>query len=824
MPTHSNFPCVLAVELSAPASAALDLSGSSSTYQRSREGTLARVAYCRFKANPEALNAANTMQDAAPRLFGQVMEDGMGLFLGMRPASAAQSAVTPMTSPKQMPAALPGALGLPADPLALLDHRYLWDVNGNLLHTQDVQVNADGPTRGTQSYAYDHADRLIAFVQANPTARFNTSPGAQQASRYHYDAEGRRDLSQQHIEDQAELGEGTQRISYQRGTHRWAYIQDTKASYNANGQPERIGEREYVWDALGRLVEVRQENKNLAGYTYNHRGERVLKTAGGQTTAYLYEEKQLNAELNAIGQIVRQYIYLADLPLAVIDTPWGQSLGKQEQTFLFSLREDLKTLLMLWTGSGEQPVWIHGNHLGAPEAATDASGNLIWQASYQPFGAASLQSKNGFTLHLRLPGQYEDTETGLYYNRQRYYDPVRGQYLSPDPAGNPDGPNGYAYVRHNPLKYIDPEGLILFAFDGTGNSDDKEWLDANGSSYSNVVMFRNLYASDSYRNDYVSGVGTLHHDGKYDDIIPPIGDSGFNLTGPARIDRMLQYFNDEAATNADDTAMDVDIIGFSRGASEAREFANRIVSSSKQDSQGDYWYSFKGSTGEDQCKAVNFRFIGLWDTVLSTNLSGTSYNFAIPQPFRYVAQAVALNEYRGDIFHPYGSIGAFPAESILPGQFSSTPTPGETRVEMGFIGAHADIGGGFPVGENQLPQVTLSWMVQQARNAGVTMDDPSSTIIANPVIHDKSDSILSGVPASRAEDRQVRYADGSTTSQRQMVASGNSMGYADTQQFISYLPTDDSRREKFVTGAVDMKAYLDWLRDHGYDLGNLEVQ
>ena len=57
-----------------------------------------------------------------------------------------------------------------------------------------------------------------------------------------------------------------------------------------------------------------------------------------------------------------------------------------------------------------------------------------------------------------------------------------------------------------------------------------------------------------------------------------------------------------------------------------------------------------------------------------------------------------------------------------------------------------------------------------------------------------------------------------------MVAPGSSMSYADTQQFISYLPTDDSRRTGFVTGTVDMKSYLAWLRSHGYELEILQVQ
>ncbi|NDK99928.1 hypothetical protein GPY23_13460 [Photorhabdus bodei] len=55
-------------------------------------------------------------------------------------------------------------------------------------------------------------------------------------------------------------------------------------------------------------------------------------------------------------------------------------------------------------------------------------------------------------------GQYEDEESGLFYNRHRYYDRETGQYLSPDPLGLNGGPNPYAYV-HNPANWIDPLGL-----------------------------------------------------------------------------------------------------------------------------------------------------------------------------------------------------------------------------------------------------------------------------------------------------------------------------------------------------------------------------
>lgn len=601
--------------------------------------------------------------------------------------------------------------------------------------------------------------------------------------------------------------------------------------------------------------------------------------AGDKSAAYLYEDKQLSAELDGQGRITRQYIQLADTPIAAIETPQGVALASEDSWN--ALLADLRMISTVLFSADTTLVWLHPNHLGAPEAVTDAQGKLIWQASYEPFGQARIKS-GAFTLNLRLPGQYEDAESGLYYNRQRYYDPDKGQYLTPDPLGSPDGPNRYAYVANNPLKYVDPDGLVLFAFDGTDNTDDVAWLEAHNSSKSNVVQFIDAYDD---RARYVTGVGTDHaRRDNYGDIISasydrgPVPDRGGNFSGPARIERMMRYFIEEANVAADDETMQIDIIGFSRGAAEARDFANRLVANTKNS-----WFSYKAETGTvdpktllpisvTRCQRVNFRFMGLWDTVLSSNFTLTAYNLAIPSQFSYVAQAVALNEYRSspagvnatlsafsDNF-PYWNdtrthltannhYGGFPLESIG----ASSNTPGRVRIERGFIGAHADIGGGYGADDNGLATVALSWMVAQAKIAGVDMNTQTTTIdMNNPAIHDQSNALRVGNPlitknfqapktvlginwgiqTYTVEDRQVNGGSGSGMQRGQTFspagASNGSLTNADTHQFINYTPRDtagDTRRTTDIpqitnlhnrTGTVDMAAYMNWLRRHGY--------
>jgi len=93
-------------------------------------------------------------------------------------------------------------------------------------------------------------------------------------------------------------------------------------------------------------------------------------------------------------------------------------------------------------GNGMDVVaYYHGNHLDVPLQATDSAGNVVWAANYNAFGRADVVTPRSATgdsrinSQLRLPGQYEDIETGLYYNFNRYYDPDIGGYITSDLIG-----------------------------------------------------------------------------------------------------------------------------------------------------------------------------------------------------------------------------------------------------------------------------------------------------------------------------------------------------------------------------------------------------
>ncbi|MBB3257525.1 RHS repeat-associated protein [Paraburkholderia bannensis] len=108
-------------------------------------------------------------------------------------------------------------------------------------------------------------------------------------------------------------------------------------------------------------------------------------------------------------------------------------------------------------------LFYQNDHLGTPQELVDASGKVVWLARYKAWGGKRnapygkidpAEAENP----IRFQGQYLDEETGLHYNRHRYYDPGTGRFISKDPIGLLGGINAYQYAP-NPVQWIDPLGL-----------------------------------------------------------------------------------------------------------------------------------------------------------------------------------------------------------------------------------------------------------------------------------------------------------------------------------------------------------------------------
>ncbi|MBC7414694.1 MAG: DUF2235 domain-containing protein, partial [Herminiimonas sp.] len=767
--------------------------GVQADYQRSQEGILARVVH--------------RLQESATA--GKLQVALIDALTGSGSAHAADRDRQALTGLRQTLIAspiLPGALSLARDPKALIDHRYLWDVEGNLLHAQDPDSRTD--------HAYDAQDRLIASAHTSMASSVSASvtssiPAARHA-RYFYDGAGNRLLAQQNFTDPADLRTNTVRVGYATASNRAITMGANRtATYDANGQPQQNGSRRYEWDAAGKLTAVVDNGQPLATYRYNAVGERIAKTVNGRTTRYLYEGRLLSGELDEQGRITRQYLYLGDVPVAVIDTPSGASTEGKDLAGWQAIAHDLRTIWQAWTGATPVLAYLHNNHLGATELATDINARAVWRATYGDYGdllttATSTQAgpaddTSRFAINLRLPGQYEDAETGLYYNDHRYYDPATGRYLTPDPLGLRGGINSYAYAANNPLKYVDPSGLILFAFDGTGNNSNADSKNIDSTNIALMYGFYDTTAAGQGFRSYQRGIGT---DPASFDITNNI-QQAIASSGHAFVDSQLKQFGTYLALNPNiDNKIMIDVIGFSRGAAEARDFSNRLITNYNARKYG--------------ARCLQFRFMGLFDTVSQFGIDGSNdstFDFSIAPVWKSVAQAFALNEHRS----------LFPLRTI---QGSSAP-----YIEKGFIGAHSDIGGGYMVASEKykgdLSDVALMWMVQQAGKAGVKFAaiDERYRLVTNPIVHDERNTSSIYGPRSdqpyyenstglilgsrSVDERNVVTQDGKSISQTQF--GGTDPLYGPLMEGLITRPTGWENRLDNCAGAANMSAYRAWL-------------
>jgi RHS repeat-associated protein len=114
-------------------------------------------------------------------------------------------------------------------------------------------------------------------------------------------------------------------------------------------------------------------------------------------------------------------------------------------------------------------------------------------------------------VNLRFPGQYADSETGLFYNYFRSYQAAQGRYTQNDPIGMDGGLNRLGYVDANPLSFFDafglcpcgdPVDLIQLA-----RSDKRDWSKAADRSDVNKAFGKDTYKCNLFADDQFETAG-----------------------------------------------------------------------------------------------------------------------------------------------------------------------------------------------------------------------------------------------------------------------------------------------------------------------------
>jgi RHS repeat-associated protein len=249
--------------------------------------------------------------------------------------------------------------------------------------------------------------------------------------------------------------------------------------YAPGGRIEEADGTTFAHDDDGRLVERRDDDGQVWRYLWNGAGLlREVLRPDGRRVRFRYDPlaRRTHKEVVRVddegGEVVeasRRYVWDGHVPVHEVDERGDVTTWYWEpETFTPVAKER----------SGQR--WaIVTDHLGTPTEMLDEAGRIAWTLRLDLVGSPRFDAGSPEDCPFRWPGQYHDTETGLYYNRFRYYDPVTGRYVRQDPLGVPGGLALYAYAS-DPLAGFDPLGLAVCYHLGQG-------LDANIDAFANEL-------------------------------------------------------------------------------------------------------------------------------------------------------------------------------------------------------------------------------------------------------------------------------------------------------------------------------------------------
>ncbi|WMJ72301.1 DUF6531 domain-containing protein [Cytophagaceae bacterium ABcell3] len=236
-----------------------------------------------------------------------------------------------------------------------------------------------------------------------------------------------------------------------------------KYSYDEEGnliqKTTKEGNWIYEWNGNGSLKQVTRPDNKTVSFEYDALGRRTAKLFDGKITRWVWDGNT---------PIHEWHYKTEDRPIDVVD----------EFGFISKDREEPVENLITWVfddGSfkpaakivdGEYYSIIN-DYLGTPKEAYDKYSDCVWKCEHEAYGKVrSCEGEVGF-IPFRFQGQYHDVETGLYYNRFRYYAPDEAMYVSQDPIGLEGGDRFYGYVG-DALAGVDRLGLNPIVVIGEG--------------------------------------------------------------------------------------------------------------------------------------------------------------------------------------------------------------------------------------------------------------------------------------------------------------------------------------------------------------------
>nr|WP_305907736.1 RHS repeat-associated core domain-containing protein [Methylomarinum sp. Ch1-1]MDP4520512.1 RHS repeat-associated core domain-containing protein [Methylomarinum sp. Ch1-1] len=370
------------------------------------------------------------------------------------------------------PASDVAAIGDLLDPLQNRTYQYdalhrLSQAAGPFPNAYQYDANGNRTVRNSENYGIDaHSNRLQSISDSG----LNTALS--------YDAAG----------NLIEKTAGSAGYAYQYDPHnRLASIaggQGQIASYQYNGLGQRVvkqsaeGAEYSLYDLQGRRIAQLSGSGELLHNTLYWQGQPLAQYRTDREGVYRFLSKQPHRDAELSVDINTRRIRLLRIDGSLLDTVidaalWQIDITGEGAVYHFAIGQGANQELKGWIrlpddGKGFAHImdktqghpqeyrldeserslnayYYHLDHIGTPQVITDQAQNIVWQASYAPFGQTAITTET-IDNDLRFPGQYYDRESGLYYNWNRYYDPATGRYITSDPIGLDGGINTYAYA------------------------------------------------------------------------------------------------------------------------------------------------------------------------------------------------------------------------------------------------------------------------------------------------------------------------------------------------------------------------------------------
>ena len=361
--------------------------------------------------------------------------------------------------------------------------RYTYDTAGRLASRKVQAGNQAEPntTWITQAYGYDNLERLSQIkytkAQGTPTAGGSTSLSEQLIEQidYGYDAAGQRTSKTTLNANGTGANETPMRASFDAANRMTSItlnlgavngVATTKTytlSYDANGNLTRKQNNAdasdntvYTWDASNRLSQIAQSGSAAsttslnasrtttltASFSYDAFGRRIQSsiTRAGQsasTVQYLYEGQQALGEIRD-GKLSHRLLTGLSLDETIARVAINASGNKDAAQSRIYMTDALNSVIA--------------------QLGDDDSASLQNSYAYSPYGQTTTVGPDSTNNPIQYTSR-ENDNTGLYFYRARYYDPVLKRFTQSDPIGLAGGLNTYSYVGGNPLSYTDAEGL-----------------------------------------------------------------------------------------------------------------------------------------------------------------------------------------------------------------------------------------------------------------------------------------------------------------------------------------------------------------------------